>query len=1165
MSVNAYNQEPYWDDYDPRKGFVQILAVAGKAEQSREFTQMGTMNRDFLARLGDAIFRNGTIIEGLSPFIEENKVTLSPGKVYYNGLVREVYEPVEVEIYGVGIELIGIKLQSSIVTADQDASLRNPAVGTEAHGLDGAHRIKEEIVITNNDPEATTLLKLDDGVLVSEVVYEEDTQDIITDTLARRTFDENGNFKISGLELQESMLQEDEDKVQVVMSAGKAYIKGYEVNKPYMTNIKLDRSEELRRVSGEPITFLENEMTKTPILEYALSEYPVKEITRMDAYVEKTVTVTRGTPIDGRDKLPDTNIEYIVSIQGYDQNVDYKLTANCVDWGVPGTGSQLPDEPAPGSSYTVTYVYRRNYDIVNEIELETQVISGEKRSVIKLKEDTVFPLKGRSFNVDYDFYLARKDRICIDKNGEIGILKGVSDKANLCLSPLNGDSSVLSIGVVLVLPNSYECEIVNDWTVRLTQFDLYNLKRRVDNLEESVAMTDLDREIRENEVATDLNGIYTDGFLSYAKCDLNYKEPGEDDFAFTAAIDTDTGELTLGIDEKDSELTVNFNKDSSTTCQVLGTVLMAPYTEEKMIINDKATDNMLVNPYAVYDPMIPVKLDPSDDSWVDTNYVTVNKEVTTTGNIRRWWHHRGEAWAEEERKRWNALGYSDSWLTSKEHQWISGVVGQEVKSSVSRTSKDELILYMREKSVKVTAHNLGAFTDNVQVFFNDKLISAKPATGYSAGATAGTLKANSMGVVCGTFTVPAKTPCGVAKVEVRSAKASGLGQYRAEGTKRTVTDTVLKTTKVLTAVDPLAQSFGFDKDQIITGIDLFFAQKDPNLACIVQIRDMVNGYPGTTCYAEQTVMPENIKVSSGKEATHISFENPVYCLAGTQYCICVLTDSNLYKLWIAELGKKDVNTGVYVTSQPYLTGVMFSSSNALTWTAHQTMDMKFNLYRAYFAGEGVIEFNKVTDLEMCELVMAADYIDYDNAGVEWWYKVGSSGTLGEWQPLDSYVERHLGDGVKREFLLRANIKSTFQTSPVIRLDTALLASFINKTNGKYISREITLEEPFSKVKVQLERALPPGCELKVEVMMSDISETWHSMGDPIPSRMKKVSAEFDRCVYEKSVSSFGIQRADGHGTCSEARNYRVKLTLTTVNPWERPRVRKLGSILGVSI
>ena len=51
---------------------------------------------------------------------------------------------------------------------------------------------------------------------------------------------------------------------------------------------------------------------------------------------------------------------------------------------------------------------------------------------------------------------------------------------------------------------------------------------------------------------------------------------------------------------------------------------------------------------------------------------------------------------------------------------------------------------------------------------------------------------------------------------------------------------------VANTYDPLAQTFKVDEDAgcFITSVDLFFAIKDKNLPVWVEIRTVVNGYPG---------------------------------------------------------------------------------------------------------------------------------------------------------------------------------------------------------------------------------------------------------------------------------------------------------------------------------
>ena len=52
--------------------------------------------------------------------------------------------------------------------------------------------------------------------------------------------------------------------------------------------------------------------------------------------------------------------------------------------------------------------------------------------------------------------------------------------------------------------------------------DLSKLTRRVDDIEYNQALTDLDKEAIEGEVATELKGIFTDGFIGVTKADTSH-------------------------------------------------------------------------------------------------------------------------------------------------------------------------------------------------------------------------------------------------------------------------------------------------------------------------------------------------------------------------------------------------------------------------------------------------------------------------------------------------------------------------------------------------------------------------------------------------------------------------------------------------------------------
>ena len=57
-----FNVSPYYDDYDPSKGYYRHLFRPGYAIQARELTQMQTSLQKQLDRFGKHIFREGSIV-----------------------------------------------------------------------------------------------------------------------------------------------------------------------------------------------------------------------------------------------------------------------------------------------------------------------------------------------------------------------------------------------------------------------------------------------------------------------------------------------------------------------------------------------------------------------------------------------------------------------------------------------------------------------------------------------------------------------------------------------------------------------------------------------------------------------------------------------------------------------------------------------------------------------------------------------------------------------------------------------------------------------------------------------------------------------------------------------------------------------------------------------
>ena len=154
--------------------------------------------------------------------------------------------------------------------------------------------------------------------------------------------------------------------------------------------------------------------------------------------------------------------------------------------------------------------------------------------------------------------------------------------------------------------------------------------------------------------------------------------------------------------------------------------------------------------------------------------------------------------------------------------------------------------------------------------------------------------------------------------------------------------------------DPLAQTFITNGagGAFLTSVELFFAQKDNTLPVWVEIRNTVNGYPGPKLlpFGRKVLEPSDVNVdaNTGLSSTVFTFDSLVYIQPGVEYCVVVMTNSLEYKIWISQMGERDVSgSNRFVSTQPHL-GSLFKSQNNTTWNAIQSQDMKLKINGANF-------------------------------------------------------------------------------------------------------------------------------------------------------------------------------------------------------------------------
>ena len=207
-------------------------------------------------------------------------VKISNGIYFIRGHFVEVTDQtIVVEKYNNNASAkIGLQIDETIITPESDSSLLDNATGTSNFAAKGAHRLQLTLTLVSkelnstNDKDFVELIKVEDGIVQK---YARNTEySILEQTLARRTFDESGSYTVRPFtfEMKESVdvsvretnfdgvydsgvttrdgNKASADLLALQVSPGKAYIKGYEIDKIAPTIIDVNKSRDFRTLNA---------------------------------------------------------------------------------------------------------------------------------------------------------------------------------------------------------------------------------------------------------------------------------------------------------------------------------------------------------------------------------------------------------------------------------------------------------------------------------------------------------------------------------------------------------------------------------------------------------------------------------------------------------------------------------------------------------------------------------------------------------------------------------------------------------------------------------------------------------------------------------------------------------------------------------------------------
>ena len=248
-----------------------------------KYLNSGTNNEEIAFTFGEEILSDGPTPR-YATVAETGKGTafsVNDGVYFVNGIFCTVHaQTVIVSKYTTDPSaIVGFDVIESIVTSQEDPSLNDNANGAPNYAAPGAHRYEIDLELSTRAVDSTDLenfvqlLKMEEGVTRQQVVKTD--YSLLEDTLARRTFDESGNYTVRsfGIEVREHLNDGtnrgiydainldsegnpgDEAKLAIGMERGKAYVRGYEIETLATTYVPVNKARSFEFDNNVAIPF----------------------------------------------------------------------------------------------------------------------------------------------------------------------------------------------------------------------------------------------------------------------------------------------------------------------------------------------------------------------------------------------------------------------------------------------------------------------------------------------------------------------------------------------------------------------------------------------------------------------------------------------------------------------------------------------------------------------------------------------------------------------------------------------------------------------------------------------------------------------------------------------------------------------------------------------
>lgn len=991
-----------YDRSPDKPDWARVLFREGHIGQAAEMMEMQTIIEGRGRRVTGLVMDDGARLEGAEIIIDSGAgtVTLTPGKVYLRGDVRDVPEATLAGVTMAGDVVVGVRLSSAVVTEIEDTDLLGLYPGSEAEGEPGAGREAETVAWGwSGDGETGDLYQV--YSLIDGVAVDQTPPPILggfNQALALYDREAHGSYIVRGCRV--AALGKIAGAQHFAIGEGVANIHGFKRTRAYALRHAETEGWTAKTVDAEPHTFADGGGGTAVI---TLNRGPLDTLVTAIVTKHAVETVTKGTG-GGIDALANGGVTEIISVvQGgttYTETTDYVLNADRIDWSPGGI------EPSPGSSYDVTYRYLDGVT-PDATDDDTVTLSGG--------------VTGTAVLISYKWKLPRTDLLCLDADGNPVYVRGIPSTST--------PRAPAQPAALLAL-----AEIANDFrgkpTVRNTDVrsvpyvELWHYIRKLWDALDLVALERLRSDIDSREPVAK-KGVFVDPWE-----DDTYRDAGE--LPQTAAAFD--GALRLAV---------------TPTLHRLGptTPLLLDYTHEIVLRQPLVTSSMAINPYMNFAPLPgELELDPATDFWVERDTVWTSTETRVVQSAQQ--------------------------------------AGRVNEAELVNTRSEQLD-FLRQIDIDFTIRGFGNGEVLAEVLFDGLDVTPSPAP-----------TADPAGTLTGTFTIPANVTAGT-----KAVRATGAGGTLASGVFTGQGVLEIETLRRVNVVvnwsddgggndnfsgfDPLAQTFTLTEPRHVSGVDVkFTAIGDTANPVIVELHPVENGFPTRAVLAQTIVDMSTITAGTW---TEVRFDTPPYLPSDRQFAIMFKTNDDTHALATARIGDFDADEQRWVSAQPYAVGVLLSSSNAMTWTAHQNEDLAFRIVAAKFAPvTKTVALASLAVADMSDVLLRAG-IDTPEGGTGVYFEIERAG--GDVVRLLPGQPWQLSEYVTETVLVRAVLDGTETASPTLWPNVLLIAGELEAT-GTYVTRAFDLGSAI-RMSAFMKTFLPSGSSVTVEIDKAD--DNWTSV------------------------------------------------------------------------